>query len=72
MMKYEVIHPFRDLEDKKKSFPDGREYTVGDEFPATKRDVAEERLEELKESKNKIGRPLIRDVEEEQDKDEQE
>lgn len=71
-MKYEVIHPFRDLEDKKKSFPDGREYAVGDEFPATKRDVADDRLEELKGSDNKIGKPLIKTIEEEKEEDEQE
>jgi len=71
-MKHEVIYPFRDLEDKKKTFPDGREYAVGDAFPATNRKVADERLEELKGSDNKIGHPLIKEVEEEKEENEQE
>lgn len=61
-MKYKVIHPFRDLEDTGKTFPDGREYAVGDEFPATKRKVQDDRIEELLGNKNKIGRPLIVEV----------
>lgn len=61
-MKYKVIHPFRDLEDIGKTFPDGREYAVGDEFPATKRKVQDDRIEELLGNKNKIGRPLITEV----------
>lgn len=64
MAKYKVIHPFRDLEDKGKTFPNGREYAVGDAFPATKRKVSDERIEELKGTSNKIGKPLIEAVEE--------
>lgn len=61
-MEYKVIHPFRDLEDTGKTFPNGREYAVGDTFPATKRKVSDERIEELKGSDNKIGKPLIEEV----------
>ena len=61
-MNYKVIHPFRDLEDTGKTFPNGREYAVGDEFPATKRKVQDDRIEELLGNKNKIGRPLIAEV----------
>ena len=64
MAKYKVIHPFRDLEDKGKTFPNGRVYEVGDQFPATKRKVSDERIEELKGTSNKIGKPLIEAVEE--------
>lgn len=61
-MNYKVIHPFRDLEDTGKTFPNGREYAVGDEFPATKRKVQDDRIEELLGNNNKIGRPLITEV----------
>ena len=61
-MSYKVIHPFRDLQDTGKTFPDGRAYAIGDKFPATKRKVSEERLEELKSADNKIGKPLIKEV----------
>jgi len=59
MTKYKVIHPFRDLQDKGKTFPKGREYAVGDPFPATQRKVSEERITELKGKRNKIGERLI-------------
>ena len=62
MTQYKVIYPFRDLQDKGKTFPNGREYAVGDEFPATKRDVSEERISELSGTRNKIGRKLIERV----------
>ena len=61
-MSYKVIHPFRDLQDTGKTFPDGRKYAIGDKFPATKRKVSEERLEELKSADNKIGKPLIKEA----------
>lgn len=61
-MEHRVIHPFRDLEDTGKTFPNGREYAVGDKFPATKRKVSDERIEELKGSDNKIGKPLIEEA----------
>ena len=62
MDKYEVIAPFKDLEDKLKSQPSGREYKKGDSFPATKREVSEERLEELSTKNNKLGYPVIKKV----------
>lgn len=52
-MGYKVITQFKDLQDK------NRIYEVGDKFPATKRKVSEERLEELSGKSNKIGKPLI-------------
>lgn len=60
-MSYEVIHPFRDLQDTGKIFPKGRVYAIGDKFPATKRKLTDERVEELKSDKNKIGKPLIKE-----------
>lgn len=48
MAKHEVVAQFRDLLDKAKSFPEGRVYEAGDLFPATKRKVADERIEEIK------------------------
>ena len=61
-MDYKVVYPFRDLEDKKKSFPNGRRYDVGDPFPATKRKVSDERIMELSGEDNKIGKVLIEKV----------
>jgi len=60
-MTYTVIHPFRDAQDTGKRFPKGRLYAIGDKFPATKRKIADERLEELLSNKNKIGKPLIKE-----------
>lgn len=63
--KYESIYFWRDLQDKKKSFPDGRVYNVGDPYPATKemeKQLTPERLEELSTDKNLIGKPLIKKV----------
>lgn len=65
MSKYKVIKPFKDTQDKLKTEPNGRLYKVGDEFPATKRRVSDERLEELASDKNKVGYPLIEKVGEE-------
>lgn len=64
MAKFKVIHPFRDLEDKGKTFLNGRVYAVGDAFPSTKRKVSDERFEELSGTSNKIGKPLIESIEE--------
>lgn len=61
-MAYKVIHPFRDSQDKNKTFPGGRVYAVGGSFPATKRKVSEERINELTGNKNKIGKPVIKEV----------
>lgn len=60
---YKVIHPFRDLEDKNKTNPNGRLYNVGDTFPATQRKVDDSRVSELLGANNKVGYPLIEFVE---------
>ena len=54
-MGYKVITQFKDLQDK------NRIYEVGDTFPATKRKVSKERLDELSGDSNKIGKPLIKE-----------
>lgn len=52
-MGYKVITQFKDLQDK------SRVYQVGDKFPATKRKVSVERLDELSGDSNKLGKPVI-------------
>lgn len=64
--KHKVIFPFRDLEDTNKTFPKGREYAKGDLYPAVFLDVSDDRLEELASNKNKIGKPLIEVVEDDE------
>ena len=59
-MSYIVIHPFRDLEDKGKSFPEGRLYTPGETYPATKKKISDERLEALSTSNNRQRKALIK------------
>lgn len=59
MAKHESKIKWRDLQDKAKTFPLGRVYEAGDLFPATKRKVADDRIEELKQ------KGFIGDVEEE-------
>ena len=49
MAKQEALIKWRDLQDKAKTFPLGRVYEVGDLFPATKRKVTDDRIEELKQ-----------------------
>ncbi|WP_035052817.1 hypothetical protein [Carnobacterium pleistocenium] len=49
MAKHETKIKWRDLLDKTKAFPLGRIYEAGDEFPATKRKVSDERIEVLKQ-----------------------
>lgn len=61
-MKYIVVERFKDLQDK------DRIYEVGDKFPATKRKVSDERIAELSSTDNKIGKVLIKAVEEEEGK----
>lgn len=58
-MRYKVIYPFADLHDKK------YKYEAGDEFPRQGLEVSEDRIEELMGSKNKIKKPLIEKVIEE-------
>jgi len=59
-MKYHVIHPFKDTEDKLKRFPNGREYAVGDVFPFGKLKVSEERFKQLSTTLNKARKVLIK------------
>lgn len=61
MAKHEAKIKWRDLQDKAKTFPKGRVYEAGDLFPATKRKVPEDRIEELKQ------KGFIGDVEEEKE-----
>ena len=55
---YEVIVEFADLKDDKHL------YHVGDEFPHNGMKVSENRLTELKTNKNKVGKPLIKEIKE--------
>ena len=56
---YKVIYEeFRDLEDQNEHV-----YSKGDEFPYDKREISENRLEELSTNNNKIGVVLIELIE---------
>lgn len=57
MAKYKVIHDFTDIQDEK------HVYRVGDKFPRHGR-AKKARLTELMGEENKIGKPLIVEVEE--------
>ncbi|WP_110928415.1 hypothetical protein [Bacillus massiliglaciei] len=57
--KYIVLYDFTDLEDKSKIYRKGDSYPK----PATK-NISKKRLEELSSTKNKIGLPLIKKIEE--------
>ncbi|WP_409297754.1 hypothetical protein V1498_06845 [Peribacillus sp. SCS-26] len=60
-MKYEVIHDFKDLQDKNKV------YAVGDTYPnPANKKVSKERIKELSSSNNKIGKPLIKEIREQE------
>lgn len=56
---YKVIEAFTDLQDGKHL------YRVGDAFPRKGLTVTEERLEELAGSKNRLHKPLIEAVQQE-------
>lgn len=64
MSKHVVIYRFKDLQDN------DHVYNVGDKFPRKGR-VKKTRIEELMSSENKIGKPLIVEVKEEKEGDEQ-
>lgn len=55
-MKYEVIHPFADLNDNK------YKYETGDKFPRPGLEVSEDRIKELSGSKNKARTALIAEI----------
>lgn len=59
---YKVIAAFVDLQDGK------HPYSVGDAFPRKGLTVTAERLEELAGSKNRLHKPLIEAVQQEEDK----
>lgn len=61
---YKVVVKFKDLQDPKKHI-----YEVGDEFPHNGAKVDKKRIEELAGTKNKIGKVLIEEVEEDVDAD---
>ncbi|WP_078597114.1 hypothetical protein [Evansella clarkii] len=65
MAKYIVLHDFTDLEDGDKVYRKDKPYPR----PANKK-VSKKRLDELSTSKNKIGVPLIKEVEEENEEQE--
>lgn len=55
--KYEVIIKFKDLEDG------GKIYNIGDRYPKpANKKVAEDRLEVLLSSNNKLNKPVIKVV----------
>lgn len=61
--KYEVVKYFIDLEDKEK------EYNVGDSYPKpANKKISQDRLAELSSSANRQNTPLIKLVEEQEDK----
>lgn len=63
-MKYEVIKNFVDSQDKNKK------YQVGDSYPhPTNKKISDRRLSELLSSNNKLGYPVIKEVEEEKKQD---
>ena len=57
--KYEVLHKFIDLEDKKKVYDTGDTYPK----PANKK-ISDERISELSTSNNRSGKALIKELEE--------
>jgi uncharacterized protein (DUF2249 family) len=59
MSKYIVLEDFTDLKDKKKV------YRRGDHYPKpVNKKISQKRLDELASSKNKLGVPLIKAIEE--------
>ena len=56
---YKVIQRFSDLKDGKHI------YEENDIFPRKGANVSPERIQELLSSKNKMGKPVIREIEEE-------
>ena len=57
-MSYKVIHDFSDLQDSK------HVYNKGDKYPRKGAKATQERISELLGASNKIGKPLIVEVEE--------
>lgn len=56
--RFEVIHDFTDLQDA------GKVYRKGDRYPKpANKKVKDERIEELQGNNNKLGKPVIKEVE---------
>ena len=55
---YRVVHKFYDLKDNNHA------YSMGDTFPHNGVDVEVERIAELASDKNRLGVPLIEEIEE--------
>ena len=55
---YKVIYKFADLKDC------NHIYNVGDVYPREESKPTSERIEELASARNKIGKPLIEEIEE--------
>ena len=55
---YKVIKSFTDLQDNNYA------YSVGDTFPRNGAEVGAERIAELASDKNRLGVPLIEEIEE--------
>ncbi|GKV64680.1 MULTISPECIES: hypothetical protein [unclassified Sporosarcina] len=61
MPKYEVLHDFKDLEDK------GKIYRKGNSFPQpANKKIKKDRIEELSSTKNKLGKKLIEETREQE------
>lgn len=58
---YKVINPFKDLEEN-------HLYKTGDKFPFNNKEILDERIASLLSNKNKVGKPLIEEVEEDKEK----
>lgn len=56
--KFVVVHPFRDLHDKSKTYPKGKVYTFGDIY--YRKENSQTRIDELMGVDNKIGKSLIK------------
>lgn len=62
MAKYEVIHDFKDLQDKNKI------YRAGDIYPnPANKKIKKERIKELSSDKNRQRKPLIKEIKEKQE-----
>jgi len=61
-MAYKVIEDFTDLQDKNKVYHEGESFPK----PANKR-VSKKRIDELLSDENKLGKPVIKEIEEEKE-----
>ena len=66
---FKVLKPFRDLQDKNKTNPNGREYAAGDLYPAVFLDLSDERVEELTTKKNRLKKVILEKIEQEEEEE---